>query len=162
LIIPLETVILDERARNGVWCTKYYKGHPKGCPNYPKCIKSKPHFNTFQGYFWFAVVEPFDLKTHAENMKEKHPKWSERQCRNLLYWQNGVRSSLKKKAERFAFPLMGDIILDIPEANGVQVFDTMEKHGLVLEKNKPDIIHKIMFVGKRNSLLTQTPKEKVN
>ena len=158
MIILLETVVIDIRARDGTWCAKYYDGHPKGCPNFPKCKKSRPHFNTFQGYDWYAIVEPFDLKTHAEKMKEKHPKWSERQCRNLLYWQNGVRSRLRKKAEKFAVQLMGDIILDIPEANGVQVFDTMEKHGLVLERKKPNTIHKIMLVGKRTSLSTETPK----
>ena len=155
MIIPLESVIVDDRARNGVWCAKYYHGHPKGCPNYPKCITSRPHFNTFEGYDWFAVVEPFDLKSHAEKMRKKHPNWSERQCRNLLYWQNGVRSRLRKEAQKFAVPLMGDVILDIPEANGVHVFDTMEKHGLILERNTPDTIHKIMFVGKRNSLSSQ-------
>jgi len=155
LIIPLETVIVDNRARDGTWCAKYYDGHPKGCPNFPDCPLKRVHFNTLRGYDWYAVVEPFDLKSHAEKMKQKHPNWSERQCRNLLYWQNGVRSRLRKKAEKFAMPLMGDIILDIPEAHGVQVFDTMEKHGLVLERKKPDIIHKIMLVGKRNSMSTE-------
>ena len=158
MIIPLETVIVDDRARDGTWCAKYYDGHPKGCPNFPKCIVPRPHFDTYQGYDWFAIVEPFNLKSHAEKMKAKHPNWSDRQCRNLLYWQNGVRSRLRKKAEKFAIPLMGDIILDIPEANGIQLFDTMEKHGLVLERHKPDMIHKIMLVGKRNSSLTGTTK----
>ena len=68
MIIPLEVVIVDDRARDGTWCAKYYDGHPKGCPNFPKCIKPRPHFNTFQGYDWFAVVEPFDLKTHAKKI----------------------------------------------------------------------------------------------
>ena len=153
MIIPLETVIVDNRARDGTWCRLYYPGHPRGCPNFPKCCESRPHFNSFNGYEWFAVVEKFDLKAHAEAMKKKHPHWSERQCRNLLYWQNGVRRRLREKADSIAFPLMGDVILDIPEANGVHVFDTMAKNGLILERHKPDIIHKIMFVGKRNSSL---------
>jgi len=108
-------------------------------------------FLDYKGYDWFAVVEEFDLKSHAEKMKEKHPHWTERQCRNLLYWQNGVRSRLRKKAEALALPFMGDVILDIPEANGVNMFDTMAMHGLVIERQKPDTLHKIMLVGKRSS-----------
>jgi len=156
MIIPLETVIIDNRARDGTWCKLPYPGHPKGCPNFPKCCESRPHFNDYEEDLkWYAVVEIFNLKAHADSMKEKHPKWSERQCRNLLYWQNGVRSRLRKKAEAIAFPLMGDVILDIPEANGVQVFDTMAKQGFVIDRQKPDIIRKVMLVGRQHSLLNR-------
>lgn len=158
MIIPLNTVIVDNRARNGTWCKLPYPSHPKGCPNFPECCESRPHFNEYEGFRWYAIVETFNLKVHAEIMKEKHPHWSERQCRNLLYWQKGVRSRLKKQAEAIAFPLMGDVILDLPEANGVQVFDTMAKHGFVIERHKPDIIRKVMLVGKRISLLKETSK----
>lgn len=150
MIVPLETVIVEDRARDGTWCTLPYLGHPRGCPNYPKCIESRPPFNEFEGFDWFAVVIKFDLKDHAERMKKKHPKWSERQCRNLLYWQPAVMKALRIRAEQFAFPIFGDVILDLPEANGVQVFDTMAKHGLILERHKPDTIHKVMLVGKPN------------
>ena len=148
LIIPLETVVVDERAREGTWCTLPYPNHPKGCPNFPECCESRPHFNDYQGFNWVAVVEKFDLKTHAETMKAKHPHWTERQCRNLLYWQNGVRSRLRKKSESMTYPLMGDVLLDIPEANGVNLYATMSKHGLFLKSN-PDIVYKIMLVGKK-------------
>jgi len=148
MIIPLEVVVYDKRARDGTWCTKYYPNHKKGCPNFPDCIKERMDFKEYKGYKWFAVVTRFDLKSHAKRMKNKHKNWTERQCRNLLYWQRKVRSRLKKKAESFANPLLGDIILDIPEANGVHVFDTMKWHGLILETHKPNKIHKIMLVGK--------------
>jgi hypothetical protein len=91
---------------------------------------------------WVAIIETFDLKAHAEKMKAKHPHWSERQCRNPLYWQGGVRKRLREKAEK----LNGDIILDIPEACGVEVFETMKLVGINLER-KPDIVKKVMFVG---------------
>lgn len=158
MIIPLKTVIIDNRARDGTWCTLPYPGHPKGCPNFPECCESRPHFNDYEGFNWYAVVETFNLKTHADAMKEKHPKWSERQCRNLLYWQNSVRSRLRKRVEAITYPLMGDVILDIPEANGIQIFDTMAKHGFVIDRHKPDIIRKVMLVGKRGSLLKETKK----
>ena len=153
MIIPLETVIIDDRARDGTWCTLPYPNHPRGCPNFQKGCTSRPHFNTYEGYEWVALVVKFDLKDHAERMKKKHPNWTERQCRNLLYWQPAVRKALKIKSEELAYPLLGDVILDIPEANGVNVFDTMAKHGLIIERN-PDIVHKVVLVGMQRSLST--------
>jgi hypothetical protein len=147
--IALETVVVDDRARDGTWCTLPYPGHPHGCPNYPECIESRPHFSEYPILTWTAVVERFDLALHARKMKIKHPLWSRRQCRNLLYWQGGVRKRLREKARKIARPVMGDIILEIPEANGVDVYKTMENHGLKLERD-PDIVHKIMFVGQVN------------
>ena len=69
--------------------------------------------------------------------------WSDRQCRNPIYWQGGVRSRLMKKAQR----LNGDIILDIPEASGVDVFKTMAEVNIILEKSHPNIVRKVMIVG---------------
>lgn len=152
MIIPLNEVSYDPKARDGRWCMLPYPNHPHGCPNFPGCPMDRKDFLDYEGYDWFAVIEEFDLKAHAEKMKEKHPNWTERQCRNLLYWQNGVRSRLKKKAEAHAFPFMGDVILEIPEANGVNVFDTMAKHNLIIERN-PDMVHKVMLVGKPSTTL---------
>lgn len=145
-IIPLQDVIFDIRSRNGTWCMLSYPGHPHGCPNFPDCMRERPSFKTYQGYKWYAVLEEFDLTEHAEKMKEKHPGWSDRQARCVLYWQNGVRKRLRDKAKAFCYS-KDDIILDIPEANGVNVFATMAKHGVFLKAN-PDQVIKIMLVGK--------------
>ncbi len=164
MIIPLETVILDERARDGTWCTIPYSGNKNGCPNFPECINARPHFNTYdKDLRWLAVVFPFDLKAHAEEMKKRPRKdgkpWTEAQARCVLYWQeHKVRKPLKAEAMTECFPLMGDVLLDIPEANGVNVFATMGKHGVVLKARNPDIIQKVMLVGKRNSTLSTTPE----
>jgi len=145
-MIELEDVVYDERARNGTWCCLPYPNHKKGCPNFPKCISERPDFLSLPNKKWVAITEEFDLKKHARRMKEKHPHWTERQCRNVLYWQNGVRSRLKKKAMKIYHPLCGDILLDIPEANGVNVFATMAKNGVLLKAN-PDYVTKVMMVG---------------
>lgn len=144
MIIPLEMVIYNPQAR-GVWCRLPYPGHKNGCPNFPKCIQERPSFLDVEiHYRWYAVIHTFYLKAHADMMKAKHPKWSERQCRNPLYWQGRVRKLLREEAEVFA--PSGSVILDIPEACGVDVFETMTKAGIVLER-KPDIVRKIMLVG---------------
>lgn len=137
-------IIYNEQARSGEWCCKEYSNHKYGCPNFPKCINQRIDFNNVRfSYHWYAVIEEFNLQEHAEIMKTKHPKWTERQCRNLLYWQGSVRKKLKEKV----IVLKGDIVLDIPEANGIHVFNTMENHGIGLERINPVIIRKIMFIG---------------
>lgn len=145
-MITLKEIVYDERANNGEWCTYPYEGHKNGCPNFPACMKNRADFKLFENkYNWYAVVEEFDLKFHADKMKAKHPEWSERQCRCLLYWQGGVRKRLKEKAET-AFAGY-NLILTIPEAHGINVFETMAKVGIIIDKH-PDIVRKVMFIGK--------------
>jgi len=143
--IPLKKIYYDPLAR-GPWCRTPYPNHPWGCPNIKKgCIADRPDFKDIvELYHWFAVVEEFDLKKHAEKMKVHNVFWTERQCRNPLYWQGGVRKRLREKAQA----LGGDIILDIPEASGVDVFKTMVEVGIVLER-KPDIVRKVMLIGRK-------------
>lgn len=148
LAYPLKTIHYDPMAR-GSWCRSPYQGHPKGCPNFPKCIQNRPDFREIADkYHWMAVMEEFDLKAHADRMKAKFPAWSDRQCRNPLYWQGAVRARLRKKAES----LKGDIILDIPEACGVNVFETMASAGVTLERDHPETVRKIMLVGSFKSI----------
>ena len=156
-ILPYN-IILDERAGDGTWCSLPYPNHKKGCPNLGKeqCPPNAPRFKDIAEPPYYAVVVSFDLKAHAERMKEKHPKWSERQCRNLLYWQGGVRKKLKNEAYKLKEDLKKAfekpfIVLEIPEANGVNVFTTMSKSGKRMEISKPDTIHKVMLVvGDKN------------
>ena len=150
-MIKLTEVVYDIRARNGTWCKHQYQDHPNGCPNYPRCIVKFPDFASIkEKYQWYAIVEEFDLLRHMKIMKEKHPRWSERQCRNPYYWQGGVRKRLRERAEEckewFCQGYSDVIILTIPEACGVNVFETMEKVGIILEK-KPNTVRKVMLVG---------------
>ena len=142
-MIPLKEIVYDARSRNGLWCCLPYPGHPKGCPQFPKCPALQVDFLEVKDcYDWVAVIEDFNLKSYADERKKLHPEYSERQARNLLYWQGGVRSRLKKKA----YSIPGALVLEIPEASGINVFETMDLVGLHLMRN-PDIVHKIMFVG---------------
>lgn len=142
----LPEIIFDKRARDGTWCQLPYPRHPKGCPNFPKCIHDRQlDFFTFNKRIWYAIIVQFDLEKHATLMKIKHPNWTEIQCRNLLWWQSKVRSELNRSIARIRNEF--DLVLDIPEAYGINVFSTMEKVGVFLEK-QPKIVHKTMFIGK--------------
>lgn len=146
-MIKLNEVVYDVKARDGTWCRLPYSGHPKGCPNFPECPDARPDFLYASEVWthWYALVEEFDLSAHALRMRRIHPTWTERQCRNLLYWQGRVRKTLFQKA--WGAFRDGDIILDIPEACGVNVFETMAKAGINIEKH-PDIVRKVMLIGK--------------
>ena len=142
--LEIASILFDERANNGTWCKLPYPNHPDGCPNYPECI-NKTKAIGFGEYNWYAVVEEFDLEEHAKRMKANHPKWTNRQCRCLLYWQGSLRKRLLAKAKTIG----GDIILPIPEAYGINIFETMMKVGVVIERN-PRIVRKVMFIGIRS------------
>lgn len=146
-MIRLPKLFTDKRARDGTWCTLPYPGHRKGCPNFPECPAKHPDILKLNGLSWYAITEEFNLQAHAEKMAESHPEWTERQCRNLLYWQGGVRKRLKKKAFR-EFDQWSDVLLEIPEASGVNVFETMAHVGVRIQRHKPSRITKVMFIGK--------------
>ena len=146
--IELKEVMWNYRAKEGQWCKLPYPNHPNGCPNFPECIKK----NQLEGYSpvelkWYAVIEIFNLAQHAYNMKLKHPRWSDRQCRCVLYWQNSVRKRLREKMNKIMESMPNAVCGTLcPEALGVNVFGTMAKVGITLYKN-PDTVRKIAFIG---------------
>ena len=149
MIISLKDIAVDERARDGTWCRLPFPGHPDGCSNFPQCVKERPHIDEYEGYEWYRVVERLDLKAHAEAMKGAHPDWTESQCRDDQGWQEEILSRLMEEAEAFTDLSTDDVILDRPEGHGVDMWATMANNGIKLETNEPDIIHKIVLVGKR-------------
>lgn len=143
-MIELLEVVYDIRARNGVWCTK----KPR-CMNFPKCPQSRKDFRDFHSYKWFAVIEEFDIVAQETAMSAKHPHWTLKMCRNPRYWQKGVMKRLREKALKNVNFLMGDILLDIPEAHGVDVVRTMAKIDIRFEwGKKAKIFRKVMLIGK--------------
>lgn len=135
------------------WCRLPYPGHPDGCPNYNHSVLCPPRVATVDEVFdlskphWFVIVS-FDMAAHVKTMSEKHPKWSDRQLRCCLYWQNTVRKNLGIEILGFmATKSGGTIATMIPEAMGVNVFRTCHRHGLMLRKDPKEIVYKIALVG---------------
>ena len=137
------------------WCELEYPGHKKGCPNYSKCSELpdlEDYFDLTRNH-WFCIQE-FNLAAHVEKMKQKHPEWSERQCRCVLYWQNGVRNELSDKSRSFiktmktTYSVNGDLRFHlIPEAMGLNVMMTMRKIGQPIEIKPVNIVRKISLIG---------------
>lgn len=152
-VIELTDVVYDKRARDGTWCTISYDGHPHGCPNFTdknKCPQIYPDFKTLPNMSWYAVILPFDLKKHEKEYLEKEWVKSRRQARCVLYWQKKHMNKLLDEAIKFKDNISGDCVLEVPEACGIHVYETMKLHGLELKPVNMDldIVYKIMFVGK--------------
>jgi len=148
-------LLLDPRAR-GPWCKLPYPNHPSGCPNYGKrktCPPFSKEINELIEPPYYLVIRSFDIEAQVKKMKDRHPEWSERQCRNLLYWQKGVVKKLKEEAKAFIESQDDDLLLvEIPEANGVNVFKTCENIRIILERNPRKIVIKIMLIGRRKKV----------
>ena len=135
------------------YCTNPYPNHPKGCPNFGKHKECPPQAPLVRDVFDFNkellfITEEFNLSAHVEKMQRKHPHWSMRQCKNLLYWQGGVRKRLKEKTEEYIENgRRGQIYTLIPEAMGVMVINTAIKAGIPIEKTPNFRVVKIALVG---------------
>lgn len=151
-IIPIKDLILS--SNTGDWCKLPYPNHPRGCPNYGKdrCPPNAPLLEEYfdiQEHLYFVHSE-FDLGAHALRMKEKHPNWTDRQCRCVLYWQGTSRKQLKDRIEEAVQLLDIDGISTCPEAMGINVFATGRKCGMILERTREiSTCRHVAVVGRR-------------
>ncbi|MEM5789005.1 MAG: hypothetical protein AAGU11_16960 [Syntrophobacteraceae bacterium] len=145
-------------AKVGEWRRLPYPGHPKGCPNQGRPPFCPPNSTALVDYLdtarpVYLVFEYFWLKNHADGMREKHPGWTDRQCRNLLYWQGIVRAGLKRNVAAAMSILGCDVVTYCPEGQGVNVFATARLAGLALDKTRRICIdHHIALIGSRAKL----------
>ncbi|WP_319525754.1 hypothetical protein [uncultured Desulfosarcina sp.] len=136
-LYPVKRLILSDRA--GRWCRLPYPDHPKGCPNYGKTEKCPPKAPAAGDYFdlsrptWLVHSE-FNLASHIARMEKKHPEWTLKQCRCVLYWQPASRRQLKYRIEEALSIVNADGSTLIPEAMGVNVYATARLSGLHLER----------------------------
>ncbi len=154
MILPLPENVLEINSNAyDKWCRLPYKNHKNGCPNYGKRKSCPPFARKFEELIeapFFLVTQEFDLENQKQKMKEKHPNWTECQCRNLLYWQRGFVRKLKEEAYGYANSLGPDFtVLEVPEANGVNVFQTCKNVGITLEINPQKKVIKVMIVGNK-------------
>lgn len=142
--------VVDFRVRR--LCFTPYPGHQKGCPNYKKCARCPPkaplihHEIDLSREVW-AVYNAFDIASHIEKMRAKHPDWSERQLVNCLYWQPGARKQLKAELVKFAKEHRGLVLAATPEAMGVDLTATMAAVGIQLEWPPRKLAYQIVLAG---------------
>jgi len=142
--------ILDRKMM--VMCCFPYPGHRAGCPNFDKkegCPPKTPMLDEILDISKpvFAIYNIFDLKSHVDRMREKHPNWTDRQLRCLLYWQPKARKDLRGKIRSFLALYPHLKIIACPEANGVNVTETMSNAGITLEWMPVNVAYQIVFAG---------------
>lgn len=144
-------IIVDYRARE--WCRLPYPDHPRGCPNYNHKSGCPPMVAKIESFIdldkkVLLVVEPFDLAGYINVMRSKHPLWSDRQLRNVLYWQGHVNKVLSTECSLLA-KRIGGVWTTCPEAMGVDVIRTVRRFGIPIKPRPTDWVFKIGLVGMR-------------
>jgi predicted metal-binding protein len=138
------------------WCRLPYLKHPNGCPNYGKnslCPPKAPFLKTTIDKFnhFYLIIGKFNLVKYKKGMLRRHPNWSDRQAKCVLYWQGSAKKHMKeyiktiyeKHTENNMFLLSsgsGFKNVKIPqkkiysmEAAGINVFETLRKNNIEFE-----------------------------
>ncbi len=160
----VENLCLDTGMRS--LCRKPYPGHRKGCPNYGKgqlCPPNRPRVEDVLDIDrpFYAIWGVFDLASHVERMREKHPAWSWRQLVCCLYWQPTARKRLKEEIKRVQQIRKELQIEMIPEAMGINVTRTMSSIGEYLEWPPRTKTYQVVIAGTplvRKKRLRDTPR----
>jgi predicted metal-binding protein len=153
-VVELKEAVINKNSRH--WCKLPYPDHKYGCPNFGKkeeCPPKSPLFEKVVKPPFKLVAIKFDLNAHVKKMKERHPDWSDRKLRCLLYWQRKADKKLKEACESITSNDRNSIILYRPESNGINVFETCRRIGLTLEKNPQKIVWRIAIIGNRKPKL---------
>lgn len=123
------------------WCGLPYPRHPKGCPNFQKPERKRCPYNTvyIEKYLdkkkpLYLVRSDFNLSAYVKIMRDKHPTWTERQLRNVLYWQQGPKGVLKRRAMELAHKVGANLVVTAGEAVGINLYATCARAGWRLEK----------------------------
>ena len=136
----IEAVRICHSRKTGEWCRYPYPGHPRGCPNFNRegCPPKAPFITDVMDLnrpVYIAFSE-FNLQAHVFKMRRKHPNWSERQLKNVLYWQGTSRKQMRQRAKVAQFCTGGNVVLTCPEAHGVNIYATCACSGLKLLRIK--------------------------
>ena len=151
-------------------CARAYPGHKKGCPNYGKYDLCPPNAPMFDEIFdmskdIYLIYYVFDFKTHLEKMRRKHPSWTDRQLRNVLYWQGSAKKGHKEEIKQF-MSVYGHLGYEVvtPEALGVDVTASLKSVGISLEWPPVNYSYRIAFAGipKKGKTLKNLEKKKSN
>jgi len=155
MLLPVNKLIWDPTWTR--WCRIPYFGHPRGCPNFmtghtgcPGEVRPLEEIIDIERKM-FIVYAEFDLASHVAKMRREHPGWTDRQCRNVYYWQAGARKRLREEIRVGTFGLTPAlVVLERPEAYGVNVYATCAASGLRLERIKNlRICRHVALIGER-------------
>jgi hypothetical protein len=97
------------------------------------------------------VANVFQFGEHVARMRAIHPAWSDRQCACCLYWQGGARRKLRTAVDDWLTQHPAPTpwrVIRCPEAQGVNLTETMRGVGVELEWPPVRLAYQIVLVGK--------------
>lgn len=142
-------------AMRGLCRTPYYN-HKKGCINWgnQKRKQCPPHGPKIEEIIdldreVYCIYNKFDLGSHIEKMRQKHPEWSIYQLRCVLYWQGKARKQLKSKIMEFLrlHNKKNFVVISCPEGCGVNLTETMKQIDIQLEWTPEKWAYQIALIG---------------
>jgi len=149
--------VVDLRVRG--MCCLPYEGHPRGCPNYGVSARCPPKVANLADAYdldgpFYVVWSAFPLGEHVAAMRARHPEWSERQLRCVLYWQGTARKRLRAEVAVFRGerPEVDWLVETTPEAMGLDVTRTVEQAGLVLPWPPGDVVYHVALAGRHREI----------
>jgi len=145
--------VIDLKVR--ALCKHPYYNHRNGCPNFSKkegCPPSAPLINDILDLSKpiFAIYNIFDLFFHVQKMRKKHPLWSYRQLSCCLYWQPTARKQLREEIRKFLKKIRLKIV-NCPEAQGVNLTESMKNAGIILEWPPKKYAYQIVLAGHKKN-----------
>jgi len=152
--MPWKKVKLVVEPKVRALCVHPYPNHPKGCPNFNKKRGCPPKVRLVGVHLdldkdTYVVWNDFDLKAHVDKMRAKYPKWTDRQVECCLYWQPRARKQLKAIVAEFEDLFPGLRVIHTPEAQGVNLTETMRLVGVELEWPPKNVARQIVVAGTR-------------
>ncbi len=145
-----DKLCFDDRVDH--WCQLPYPGHPEGCPNHGEkshCPPSSPVAHDFfdlNKRHWFLITE-FDFASYIQIMQIRHPEWSERRLRCVLYWQNQVRTIQRQQITTFRQYHPNTVFTQLPEAMHLNILLTLRHLKIDFETKPKKKVLKIALVG---------------
>jgi len=158
-----------------LFCYYPYPNHPKGCPNTYKCHfeKEAPYFsevvekNRFNHYY--LVYINFNFAKYKTLREKENPEFfnSEARLKCLIYWQNSVKSLLKKKIKELILEQKGLFIAGCGsgmkikgypeyvysmEIMGINVFSTLKLNKIPFELKPKNKIILCSLICSKNEL----------
>lgn len=132
-------------------CKARYPGHPRGCPKTRRCATVSRPLLELARHPFVAMWVNFDLGAHMRKMAERHPGWTDRQLRNVLYWQGTARAELRRSVRGYLEGLDPEtyFLTYCPEIYCVDVTATMAAVGVELEWPPMQWSRVIALVGAR-------------
>ncbi len=123
-------------------CTQKYYNHSKGCPNFNKKDGCPPHIQHISQQYDLESMNMlllrFPFYYYITLKQQEHPDWSLRELSNQRHWQNHLKGTLNEYWKNIKNEYPEYKLIKNPEAQGVNVEETLSNIDIPLNWCKQD------------------------